>query len=321
MIAEESAAGRAERVVPARAALAGNPSDGFGGAVVAVPIHQLGAGVTGTRCETGAAPADPVGPDGLLDIVRAAEQVWAEHHPDPSSRRDGIAWRVTTTIPRQVGLAGSSAVAVGSIEVLAALEGVEAHPDVVASLALRAETDVLGIPGGLQDRVVQARRAPVFMDFSPGAVRQVEGMSVGDHVDIDPVLVPPLVLGWRVADAESSAVPHSDLRERAGRGDEEVLEAMRALRDAATACHVALRAGNAAGVAAQMRRSIELRAAVIELHPRHRELVDVAHSVDGVGANYAGSGGAIVALAPDGATTALHQALRAAGASTIEVRV
>ena len=38
--------------VPARAALAGNPSDGYGGAVLAVPIRELSATVRVCRSET-----------------------------------------------------------------------------------------------------------------------------------------------------------------------------------------------------------------------------------------------------------------------------
>ena len=68
--------------------------------------------------------------------------------------------RYATTIPRQRGLAGSSAIVVAALNCL--LEFYGAEPLVPASarpgIALRAE-EALGIAAGWQDRVVQARGA------------------------------------------------------------------------------------------------------------------------------------------------------------------
>ncbi len=253
--------------------------------------------------------------DGLLALAGAAAQVFTHHtgqHVDPR-------WRITTGIPRQVGLAGSSAVVVGAIEALGEDCGVDLHPDEVASLALRAEAEVLGIPAGLQDRVVQSRRGLVFMEFSPGAMRSIGGLAAGRYTELDRQLLPPLLVAWRVSDGESSAIPHSDLRDRADSGDPEVLSAMELLARAARACAADLVHGGAADIGRHLRRSVELRESMIDLDPRHRELLDAAHAVEGVCANYAGSGGAIVAVGSPEQLLAADVALRRLGSHTMLV--
>jgi glucuronokinase len=128
-----------QATVCARAALAGNPSDMHGGAVVAIPVRSLSATVTM------GAPGEPLA---LLDAALARVGVTAT-----------MGW--DTDIPRGVGLAGSSAL------VIAALRASGQAPDdplALAQLALSIERDDLGIPAGLQDRAVQAFDQPVLVD-------------------------------------------------------------------------------------------------------------------------------------------------------------
>ncbi|MDH3708063.1 MAG: hypothetical protein OES57_18510, partial [Acidimicrobiia bacterium] len=87
--------------VPARVALAGNPSDGFGGAVVGLPFRAFAATVEVADC-------DPL-PSGLAALGEAARTVFQSRFPRAAPLPS---LRVRTTIPRSVGLAGSSAVVV-----------------------------------------------------------------------------------------------------------------------------------------------------------------------------------------------------------------
>ena len=70
-------------------------------------------------------------------------------------------------IPLQVGLAGSSAIVVAALRVLCRWWRVELPPDELAELALRAESELLGIAAGPQDRVVQSYQGLLDMDFAP----------------------------------------------------------------------------------------------------------------------------------------------------------
>lgn len=88
-----------------------------------------------------------------------------------------------TTIPRQRGLSGSSAIVVGALNCLIRFYGLEGHvpPSDRPGLALRAE-EQLGIAAGWQDRVIQVHGGLLYMDFDPG-IMQSRGR--GAYVALD----------------------------------------------------------------------------------------------------------------------------------------
>ena len=88
--------------VPARAALAGNPSDGYGGAVLAVAVPEY-------RARAVAARATKLTVDPPSRLVRATVRRFAQAI-EPAARDTAIRW--TTSIPRAVGLGGSSAIVI-----------------------------------------------------------------------------------------------------------------------------------------------------------------------------------------------------------------
>ena len=55
-----------------------------------------------------------------------------------------------TTIPRQVGLGGSSALVIATLRCLASHTGLEVPDEILPSIALRVETEQLGLTAGLQ---------------------------------------------------------------------------------------------------------------------------------------------------------------------------
>jgi len=216
---------RAERGLgsaPARAAIAGNPSDGYGGAVLAVTLPWWGA-------EAEAIPAaDPAAdpPNALVEATVARFGF--------SYGTGGAAVRWSTSIPQRVGLGSSSALAIAVIRALSELHAVELGPTETAELALAVETEDLGIVAGLQDRVVQSYGGLVFMEFGRrGGYELLEARSL-----------PPLVIAWREDTAASSAGVHEDLRERHRRGEPLVREAMDQLAAVARRARDALLAGN-----------------------------------------------------------------------------
>ena len=257
----------------ARAALAGNPSDGYGGAVLAVCVPQLAA-----HADAVAAPdalSEP--PSALVDAAIAR------------FGRGPCAVRWATSVPREVGLGGSSAIVTATVRALCALHGHELAPDELAEMVLAVEVEDLGIAAGPQDRYAQAHEGLVLMDFA-GARPRVERL--------DPALLPALYVAWRSGAAEASHAVHGGLRER---GDEpRVRAAMGRLADHARVAAHALRGGDHAAFAAAVDASFDERAALLDLDPRHEAMVHAARDA-GASANYAGSGGAIVGtLSPDG---------------------
>jgi glucuronokinase len=288
----------------ARAALAGNPSDGYGGAVLAVTFRDFAAEVDLSHAHE---PAIAGGD--AAELVRAAV---ARFRPRAGGVGPGF-YRAAcrTTIPRQVGLAGSSAIAIATLRALCELHGLELEPDDLAELAWHAETEELGYPAGPQDPYAQAHEGLVLMEFANGA--RVERL--------DPASLPPLFLAFRADAPEPSPEVHAELRHRAERDEATVRAAMAELAEHAREAGRRLQAGDGGAIGELMGASFEARRRILPLDPRHERMVELArdHRAD---ANYAGSGGAIVGTRPPGdAWPALRSALEAEACTVIEPSV
>jgi galactokinase/mevalonate kinase-like predicted kinase len=263
---------------PARAALAGNPSDGYGGAVLAVAVERFGARAQATE-------SDQLRIEPENELVRAAIERLARDR-EPAVHRTAIRWR--TDVPRSVGLGGSSAIIIAALRAAAALHGVEFDAVELARFALAVETEELGIAAGLQDRIAQSFGGLTYMDFAGG----------GHFEPLAPEQLPPLVLAWRADAHEPSGTVHSDLRSRHEKGERMIVEAMAELAAHARSARDAVHAGDPAALAQAVDASFDVRRRVIALDPRHVEMIDRARA-SGAAANYTGSGGAIVAVCRD----------------------
>src|SRR5665213_2185853 len=167
-----------ESAAPARTALAGNPSDGYGGAVLAMAVPALAARVR-------ASPAAEHRVEPPSELVSATVRRFARDYA-PAATRSLVAW--STSIPREVGLGGSSALVIATLRALCELyRGAQIPTDELADCALAVEAEDLGIAAGLQDRVAQASGGLTFMEF--GRERRYESL--------EPGLLPPLALAWR----------------------------------------------------------------------------------------------------------------------------
>ncbi len=278
---------------PARAALAGNPSDGYGGAVLAVTLPEFKA-----EAVARVAPGPSVSP--ASELVAATVRRF-ERHLAPEASCAAVRW--STSIPRGVGLGGSSAIVIATLRALCGLHGISVPADKLAAFALAVETEDLGIAAGLQDRVAQAYGGLVFMDFgSPPRYEQ-----------LDPSMLPPLLMAWLGDAAEDSSLPHGDLRTRFSRGDPALLRGLGALASAARNARKALLEGDAEAFRGSVDATFDTRRQMMTLDPRHIELVETARAC-GASANYTGSGGAIVAVCRDeGQRQAVDDALSALG--------
>ena len=301
--------------VTARAALAGNPSDGYGGFVVAVPVRSCAATVTAT-------PADrfviaPTGDDTFGDLEALVDHV--DQHGYSGSRQLVLATiralvrhhgadltptriELSTTIPRSVGLSGSSAIVIATLRALIDLhphtdwaQHLATDPDALARLALGVETNELSINAGLQDRLVQAHGRPVAMDFTTGTTRPVDTSNL------------PLFVAYRPAAAAPSGDIHRSLHDRYFDNEGTTRELVHAIAEAGRAAATAIDADDRAALGAAMDATLDLRA---ELLPLDAGLLAAAHAVRAAGghANWSGSGGAITVLA--GNATDLRTLLR-----------
>ena len=317
-----SARGRAY----ARAALLGNPSDGYGGATIGFVIRDFSAEAEARpadRLEIVPAPQDGhefADVDGLLDdvaangyygglrLAKAALKGFVEHaRAAGHETRRTFSLSYATTIPRQVGLGGSSAIVIATLRALCSLNGIELPPAELAKLALSAEAE-LGIPAGLQDRVIQSYDAFMYMDFRDGVDEP--------FVPLDPTRVPPMFIAYRTDASEPSAAVHSWLRSRFDDGDPVVGQKMREIAGLAGAGREAIAAGDRAELGRLMRANVTARARLLPLDPRHLRMVELAASL-GAPANYTGSGGAIVGLVPEAGIEPVRAAFAAEGCGVI----
>lgn len=264
---------------PARAALAGNPSDGYGGAVVAVPVPDVAAVASIEESESFGVVADDPELQRLLEASAAAFE-------ETVGPMYGGTLSATTTIPRSVGLAGSSALVIAALRAIAATNGHVWEPLDLARTALDVERHRLGIEAGLQDRLVQAVGSAVAMEFDP----------VGYERLVSPVEL-PLFVAWSPAGAASSDTVHRSLRRRFDGGDEHVRASMKGLAEQARAGAAALARGDLARLAAAINRTFEIRALMVDIDPVTIKLAEVGRRC-GAAMNTAGSGGSVVGLVP-----------------------
>lgn len=260
---------------------------------------------------------------GGLRLVMATAKRFAGYCAQHSIALDpsrGFALSYTTNIPRQRGLSGSSALACATLNCLlehynvSGCIPVEDRP----ALALAAEQE-LGIAGGLQDRVAQIYGGLVFMDFSAPERPVFESL--------DPGLLPQLHLVYRQAPSgKDSGGVHTDLKRRWEQRMPELQEIMRELADLARRGRETLMRGvDMQALAGLMRRNFELRLelfGVTALGSDDLGMIIVAESVKAA-AKFAGSGGALVCLCPDGDAQAerLKTACSAAGLVCAPVEV
>lgn len=286
---------------PARAALAGNPSDGYGGAVVAVPIVDLAAFASVDPADTFSVRAtDP-------DLKRLLSATADAYSASIAPLERGTL-SATTTIPRSVGLAGSSALIIASLRVLAETTGHRFEPIELAELALAVERERLGVEAGLQDRLVQSVGEPVSMEFDP------VGFAV---LDVPTRL--PMFVAWSDGGSETSDTVHRSLRRRFDAGDVHVRTSMTGLADQARSAAAAIERGDLPALAATINRTFEIRALMIDIDPVTLALAEVGRRA-GAAVNTPGSGGSVVGLAPThGHVERVVEAFEAAGYEALDL--
>lgn len=301
---------------PARVGILGNPSDGFGGRTLSLAVPRFLATVEiepAERLEIAPLDADlaqwesvedlvdridhhgyGTGPQLLAATVRTfADVAVSLHHPGFARQAFRLSYR--TTIPRQVGLGGSSALVIAALKSLSRLTGIELPTPILPSIALRVETEQLGIAAGPQDRVVQSYGGLVSMNFGEVETDARYGVSYGHYRELDAAKLPPLFLAYRERAARPSDNYHGVLRQRFDHGDGLVRETLRSLAALVVEGEAALRWGDGSRIGDLMVENMRLRQLLGPIPELQLELIEAARSCD-VPATFAGSGGAIVGV-------------------------
>ena len=231
----------------------------------------------------------------------------------------GIEVSFESTIPRGVGLAGSSALLISFLRCMLDLCDRTLAPELLASLALSAEVDQLGIVAGLQDRVVQTFGGLVAMDFSAMTTDARTGLAFGRYEELDPARLPRMFLVYADRAAQPSTDAHRILRDRFTAGDPATLTALHELAGLVVQGKAALAWGGS-GLGPLMRRNMDLRRTLVPIPEHQLEIISRVNDA-GLAATFAGSGGAVVGpLEDDAELGKLESALEALDAVVQEIR-
>lgn len=295
-----------------RAALIGNPSDGYFGRTIAFVFSNYHAEVTLYESpELDLLPslrdhshfnsirhlAEDVslyGYYGGIRLLKATIKKFydycTKHGLDIDDRNFTI--RYQTSIPNRLGLAGSSAIITACIRALKRFYGVKISKPELANLVLSVEFEELGICAGLQDRVAQAYNEPVFMDFNRSFMGQ---HGYGDYSAIKLPEDLNIYIGFRTDLSEGSEILHGRLREEYESGNQQVIGAMVEWADLTLKAKDALDAGRHCELPSLINRNFDLRCEVCKstVSFKNRRMVELARSV-GASSKFTGSGGAVI---------------------------
>jgi glucuronokinase len=293
-----------------RAALLGNPSDGYYGRTIAFPFDNFNAEVTlweTPELEILAAEYDSnvfnsiselvhdvglYGYYGGIRLLKAAVKKFYDYCTENGVKlnESNFTIRYKSDIPYKLGLAGSSAIITACIKALMIFFGVEIPKPILANLILSVELDELGIGAGLQDRVVQSYESPVYMDFNK---ELMDKQGYGDYRPLSSKLFRNIYIAYRTDLAEGSEVVHNNFRERYHFGDPAVLAAISEWADLTVKGLKALEKGDMAELARLINRNFDIRRSVMNLSEKNIEMVETARNL-GASAKFTGSGGAII---------------------------
>lgn len=299
----------------ARAGLLGNPSDGYNGKTISIIIRNFGASVTlyetpelkieETEVDLNTFRsiyhlADSVkltGYYGGTRLVKAAIKKFCEYCDSNSIQlaKKNFTIRYHSSIPRQVGLAGSSAIVMATMRALMKFYEVDIPKHILPSIVLKAETEELNITAGLQDRVIQAYEGCVYMDFNK---EHMDKNNYGIYEYLDPSLLPKLYLAYKVELGKVSGTVLNNIREKFEKGDNLVIDTLSEIASLADLGKQAILNKDYPTLNKLMNRNFDLRCKIMNISESNMELVMTARQC-GASAKFSGSGGAIIGMYED----------------------
>lgn len=299
----------------ARAGLLGNPSDGYNGKTISFSVRNFWAEVVlyeWDSVDIVLAKDDRAsfrsvqdlandvklhGYYGGIRLIKATIKRFVEYcqaHQIPLHDRN-FAVRYDTTIPRQVGLAGSSSLIVATLRCLMEFYGVSIAREVQPSLVLSVETEELGIAAGLQDRVIQCYEGLVYMDFDRTCAQVMDGFTTYRYVPLATDWLPSFYVAYHADLSEPTETFHNDIRGRYNRGESQVVDAMQGFAALAAEGYEAMLAHDEQRLGRLINANFDLRRSIYQLPAWQEAMVETARSC-GASAKFAGSGGAIVGI-------------------------
>jgi glucuronokinase len=302
----------------ARAGLLGNPSDGYHGKTISLIVRNFWAEAVLYEWDSVdivltnedrarfssiydlAKDVKLHGYYGGIRLIKATVKRFVEYCQANQLKlhNRNFSIRYQTNIPRQVGMAGSSALIVATLRCLMEFYELEIPLEAQPSLVLSVEREELGIAAGLQDRVIQVYEGLVYMDFAETQEHVVGGLKCYSYEPMSTDLLPRLYLAYHVSLSEPTEVTHNDIRGRFNRGEVKVIKAMEHLAGIAERGRDALMKRDTKRLGELIDENFNTRRSIFNLAPWQVEMVEVARQC-GASAHFSGSGGAIIGTYQD----------------------
>jgi glucuronokinase len=299
----------------ARAGLLGNPSDGYFGKTISISVRNFGAHVT--LYQTPELHIEPQPQDvnlfknihALVEsvdlhgyyggdrLIKATIKKFYEYcqSNDIKLENKNFTIRYHSTIPRQVGMAGSSAIVTATMKALLLFFKVNIPQPVLPSLILSVEKDELGINAGLQDRVIQVYEGCVYMNFKR---EFMEKNHHGIYEFLDPALLPRLYMAYNTELGKESGRVLNDLRLRFEKGDKVTIGTLDRIAELAELGRKAILEHDQESLHGLINENFDLRKKIMNISERNMLMINHARRC-GASAKFAGSGGSIIGMYRD----------------------
>lgn len=298
-----------------RAAVIGNPSDGYFGKTIAFVFSNFSTRVqlyqtpqleikpqrldvtTYENMEALVEDINFAGYYGGMRLIKGMIKVFFEYCKEKniSLHTKNFTINYRSDIPLRLGLAGSSAILTACLKALCLFYEVYIEPAIFANLVLSVETNELGISAGLQDRVAQAYETPVFMDFDRDLM---ESRGYGKYEKLDSKKFPPFYIAFRKSLSQGTEIIHNNLKARFDIGDPKVLQAMLRWGQITEEFRAALDKNDRQTMHDLINENFDLRRKTVRITKGNIEMAELARSV-GASAKFTGSGGAIIGTYKD----------------------
>jgi glucuronokinase len=302
----------------ARAGLLGNPSDGYYGKTISVIVKNFGAHIT--LYQSPELRIEPQEQDrnefsnihALLEtikihgyyggdrLIKAAIKTFIEYCQQQSIKIENknFTLRYHSSIPRQIGLAGSSAIITAAMRALMKYYDVTIPLEMLPSIVLKAEMQELGIAAGLQDRVIQAYEGCVYMDFDREFLRE---HGYGRYERLTSPAFDNLYIAYKIELGKVSGAVLNDIRSRFEQGDPEVVSTLREIASLAEQGREPLMAGDIPTLHELVNRNFDLRRKIMRISESNLDMINTARAC-GASSSFTGSGGSIIGFYNDNET-------------------
>ncbi len=305
---------------PGRIGVLGNPSDIYGGKVIAMAIQYRAYVWLKSASSLSVKTFQGDGDANLFNLIETSfKRLWKEGWVKESNPRMKVT--IKTDVPRESGMGGSTAIVLAYLDACRKMYGLDFDKSRLAEMAQKIEHKELGIVAGYNDRYIIAFGGLAFMDFTGKDVDR-EVWDGEPYARIRPILgleIPLLCGYWGVR--RSSGSVHAPIRKRFLEGDPKITQAIKQLVDLTDMGEKAIIQGDWEELGRLMNKNYQIAQEIgwaYKIDDKLRE-IGLKHGAKAAKLGGAGNGGVMIFLCPE-KREEVTKSLREAGAKVFPPR-